>query len=156
MSFENSAGLGVNNSYGARSTGGSIGVETTKDSTYNMSIAFTGASANGTFLPPVVVPKGALLKSATLRVDEAFSLGVSGTLTFGGTTPGTNGIVLTKAKLEAQGTSNVSTLAIGTWATASATGTTAAEKVKQAIGVSVSAAAGKGTLILEFSFKAKA
>ncbi len=156
MAYENSAGLGVFNQYGPRNTGGSIGVETTKDSTYNMSIAFTGESANSAFLPPVVVPKGALLKSATLRVDEAFSLGVSGTLTFGGTTPGTNGIVLTKAKLEAQGTSDVSTLAIGTWATASATGTTAAEKVKQAIGVSVSAAAGKGTLILEFSFKAKA
>jgi len=82
MPFENTAGLNVSNFYGARETGGSVGVERSQDSIQQLSIAFTGASINSAFLPPVVIPRGAQFKRAILRVDEAFI-----TRTLGGTTP---------------------------------------------------------------------
>lgn len=156
MPFENSAGLGVNNYYGVRNTGGAVGVESTSGSTITLTIHLTGTSLNDAFVPPVVVPKGALLTKAVLRVDEAFVVSTSGTVAIGGTAPGTNGVVLTEAKLEAQGTSDVTSLAIGTWASNSATGTTAAQKVAKAITGTVTSGSGKGVLILEFVNKAKA
>lgn len=153
--FENTAGLSVHNFYGARDTGGSVGVEQNTDSTHQMSIAFTGASLNGTFLPPVVIPRGARFLRYILRVDEAFAVSASGTVTFGGTVPGTNGVVLTKAELEAIGTKAPASAGAGTWATNSATGTTAAERVTRAISGTVTATQGKATLIAEYVFKTK-
>lgn len=156
MPYENSAGLSVNNHYGARNTGGAIGPESTSSSTMTVTVQMTGDSLNSSYLPPVFVPKGALLKRATLIVQEAFVVSAAGTVAIGGTAPGTNGVVLTEAKLEALGTSDVSSLAIGTWATNSATGTSAAQKVAKAITGTVTAGSGKGTLVLEFVNKAKA
>lgn len=156
MAYENSAGLGVYNQYGARNTGGAIGADSTSGKTSTITVDLTGEMLNSGFMPPVVVPKGALLKKAVLRVDEVFVVSTSGTVAIGGTAPGTNGVVLTEAKLEAQGTSDVSALAIGTWATASATGTTAAQKIAKAITGTVGATSGKGQLILEFAIAAKA
>jgi hypothetical protein len=159
MPFENTAGLAVSNFYGARETGGSVGLERSDDSVHQLSIAFTGASINSTFLPPVVVPKGAQFKRAILRVDEAFSItGTSPTVIFGGTAPATNGIVLTEAELEAIGTKTPASTGTGTWAQASATGTTAAERVTRTLGGTtpvVSPTVGKATLILEFVNKTK-
>lgn len=156
MAYENSAGLGVYNQYGARNTGGAIGADSTSGKTTTITVDLTGEMLNSGFMPPVVVPKGSLLKGATLRVDEAFVVSTSGTVAIGGTAPGTNGVVLTEAKLEAQGTSSVSSLAVGTWATASTTGTTAAQKITKAITGTVGATSGKGQLILEFVNSAKA
>ena len=157
MSFENKTGLNVFSSYGKRSTGGTVGSETTDGSTRDYSIAFTGESLNSGFLPPVVIPKGAKLKRAVLRVDEAFSLGgTSPTVIFGGTAPATNGIVLSKTELEAIGTKTPSSTGTGTWATTSAT--TAAEKVTKALGgtsPTVDSTLGKATLILTFFNKTK-
>lgn len=156
MAYENSAGLGVYNQYGARNTGGAIGADHSQNKTSTITVDLTGEMLNSGFMPPVVVPKGALLKKAVLRVDEVFVVSTSGTVAIGGTAPGTNGVVLTEAKLEAQGTSDVSALAIGTWATASATGTTAAQKIAKSITGTVGATSGKGQLILEFAIAAKA
>lgn len=160
MAFENSAGIAVNNQYGPRNTGFSIGVEQSTDSIHQLSIAITGESLNSSFLPPVVVPKGAHFLRAVLRVDEAFVVtGTNPTVIFGGTAPATNGIVLTKAELEAVGTKIPASTGTGTWAVASATGTTAAEKVTKTLGgttPAVSSTVGKGTLILEFINKTKA
>lgn len=156
MSYESTSGLNVSNQYGPRKTGGSVGIEHSQDSTMSFSVQLTGESLNGTFLPRVVVPKGALLKKAWLDVDEAFVVSTSGTVAVGGTTPGTDGIVLTEAKLEALGTSDVTSLSVGTWAEDSSTGTTAAEAVKTAITGTVGATAGKATLVAEFFFKSKA
>lgn len=157
--FENSAGLSVNNYYGARDTGGSVGVDHSDDSVHQLSIAFTGASLASAYLPPVVVPKGSLFRRAILRVDEAFVVtGTSPTLIFGGTAPGTNGIVLTEAELEAVGTKAPASTGTGTWAQGSATGTTAAEKVTKTLGGTspvIAATSGKATLILEFVNKTK-
>ena len=159
MPFENSAGIGVNNFYGARDTGGTVGVEQSTDSVHQLSIAMTGESLQSSFLPPFVVPKGAKFLRAVLRVDEAFTLtGTSPTVIFGGTAPATNGFVLTKAELETVGTKTPASTGTGTWAQASTTGTTAAERVTRALGgtsPAVASGSGKGTLILEFVNKTK-
>ena len=160
MPFENSAGIAVSNFYGARSTGNSVGVETSDSSQHRLSVSITGEMLNGTFLPPVVVPKGARFVGALLRVDEAFNLG--------GTTPtvqigaagsvATNGIVLTEAELEIVGTKVPASTGAGTWSFSSATGTAADAKVAFAMGGGTPTAtnAGKATLILTFINKTKA
>jgi len=155
MSFENTSGLGVFSSYGKRSTGGSVGSETTDGSTRDYSITITGESLNTLFLPSVSLPKGSKFKGAILRVDEAFAVSGGGTVTFGGTVPGTNGIVLTEAELEAVGTKVPASTGTGTWAVASATGTTAAQFINKAISGTVTATQGKATLILTFVNKTK-
>jgi hypothetical protein len=155
MAYENTAGLGVHNQYGARNTGGAAGTEHTKDSTWQLTVDLTGEMLNSTFNLPQYMPRGALVKSAILRVDEAFVVSTSGTVAIGGTAPGTNGFVLTEAQLEAVGTKSVLATAVGTWDETSTTGTTAAEKVTKAITGTVGATSGKGTLIVEYVFKTK-
>jgi hypothetical protein len=115
---------------------------------------------NGTFIPKVVIPKGALFRKATLRVDEAFVIG--------GTTPtvqlgasgsvATNGIVLSEAELENVGTKTPASTGAGTWSQSSSTGTTAAAQVAFSLGgtsPTVDTTVGKATLILEFTNKTK-
>lgn len=159
MPFENSSGIGVFNHYGKRDTGGTVGSEFTQDSVRQLSIAFTGESLNSGFLPPVSIPKGARFLRYILRVDEAFNLGgTSPTVIFGGTAPGTNGVVLTEAELEAVGTKVPASTGTGTWATNSATGTTVAERITKTLGgtsPTVSATVGKATLIAEYVNKTK-
>ena len=150
MSYENSAGLGVTNQYGPRQTGGAVGLEHGEGSTHTLSVDLTGEMLNSAYVAPVWMPKGALVRKVYLRVDEVFVVSAAGTVAIGGTAPGTDGVVLTKAKLEALGTSDVSTLAIGTWATASATGPLTAQRVAKAITGTVAATSGKGTLIVEY------
>jgi hypothetical protein len=161
MPFENSAGIGVSAFYGARNTGGAIGVETTQDSVSNLVIDITGAMLNGTFAPPVVLPKGALVKSYRLRVDEAFNLGgTSPTVRFGSAgSVATNGVVLTEAELENVGTKVPASAGAGTWSTTSATGLAAAAKVAFDMGgtsPTASATQGKAQLIIEFVNRTRA
>lgn len=154
MSYENSAGLGVNNQYGPRNTGGVFG--TVDDDVFKQFVVnLTGEMLNSSFIPPVYMPKGAIVTRAYLRVDEVFVVSAAGTVAIGGTAPGTDGVVLTEALLEALGTSNVSALAIGTWATASATGPLTAQKVTKAITGTVGATSGKATLVVEYFHKTK-
>ena len=160
MPYENSAGLGVNNFFGARETGGAVGVETSDSSTHNLTVQLTGAMLNGTFIPPVSVPKGARFVRAVLRVDEAFVLGgTSPTVRIGAAgSVATNGIVLTEAEMEAVGTKVPASTGAGTWSQSSATGTTAAALVAFDMGgttPTASATAGKATLILTFVNKTK-
>jgi hypothetical protein len=160
MAYENNAGLGVNNQYGARETGGAVGVETSDNSNHSLSISITGDMLNGTFIPPVVIPKGARFTSAILRVDEAFTIGgTTPTVRFGAAgSVATNGIVLSEAELEAVGTKAPASTGAGTWAFNSATGTTAAAKVAFDMGGTSPTATpgvGKATLILNFVNKTK-
>lgn len=155
MAYENSAGLGVTNQYGARNTGGSVGSERSTGSIQTLSINLTGEMLNSGYVAPTYVPKGAKVVKAVLRVDEVFVVSTSGTVAVGGTAPGTNGVVLTEAKLEALGTSDVSSLAVGTWATSSTTGTSASQKVTTAITGTVAATSGKATLVVEYFYKTK-
>lgn len=154
MAYESTSGLNVSNQYGPRSTGGSNG-KVDDDVIQYLSFDMTGDSLNSTFNPPVYMPKGGKVLRAFLRVDEVFNVSAAGTVAVGGTAPGTNGIVLTEAQLEAVGTKDVSSVAIGTWATASATGPTATEKVTKAVTGTVAAGSGKATLIVEILTKTK-
>lgn len=156
MAYENSAGIGVFNQYGPRNTGGAAGTEHSKSSVQVLTMELTGEMLNSAYTPPVFVPKGAKVIKATLRVDEVFVVSASGTVAIGGTAPGTNGVVLTEAQLEAVGTKDVSSVAVGTWATNSATGTTATQKVAKAITGTVAATSGKGQLVVEYINLAKA
>lgn len=161
MTFKNQAGIGVYQNYGPRTTGGSIGLEDSDGSVFRLSVTLTGQSINDGFVPPVVVPKGAKFRKYELRVDEAFALsGTSPTVLVGAAgAPGTNGVVLTQAELQAVGTKELSTAGAGTWAQNSTTGTTAAAKVALGLGGTspvVTATQGKATLVLEFFGKAKA
>lgn len=150
MPYENSAGLGVNNQYGQRETGGAGGSEHSKTSLQTLTYDLTGEMLNSSYNPPVWMPRGAKVVRATLVVDEVFNVSASGTVAIGGTAPGTNGVVLTEAQLEAVGTKDVSSVAVGTWATSSATGTTAAQRIAKAITGTVGATSGKGKLLVEF------
>ncbi len=158
MGYENTAGIGVNNHYGVRTTGGGVGVETSDNSVHLLRIDLTGDSINDAvagFVPPVVIPKGALFKSARLRVDEAFNLtGTTPTVQIGSAgSVATNGFVLSETELENVGTKVPASAGAGTWSTTSTTGLTAAAKVAFALGGTTPAVArgsGKATLILEF------
>lgn len=158
MAYENTAGINVANFYGPRDTGYAVGSEQTQESERRVRIDLTGTQLNATtvYVPNVVLPKGSLLKSAVLRVDEAFTLGgtsptvivgVSGTET-------TNGIVLTQTELQAVGSKVPASVGTGTWAPTSATGMTAAAKVgivKGGTSPTVTAGVGKGTLVITFT-----
>lgn len=150
MSYESSTGLGVATQYGVRNTGGSNGLEQSSNAVQKMSFNLTGEMLNSTFNPPVYMPKGAKVQRCTLRVDEVFVISAAGTVAVGGTAPGTDGVVLTEAKLEALGTSDVSSLAVGTWATSSTTGPLTTQKVTKAVTGTAGATAGKATLIVEY------
>ena len=153
MAYENTAGLNVNNQYGARQTGGAIGIEHGENSAHRLSVDLTGEMLNSSYMPPFFVPKGAKIVRALLRVDEVFVVSAVGTVAIGGTAPGTDGVVLTEAQLEALGTKDVSASAVGTWATASATGTLTAQKVAKLITGTVTTGTGKATLVVEYFFK---
>lgn len=155
MGYEANSGLGVSNQYGQRDTGGSVGAEHSQNSVQTLVVNMTGDSLNSAFMPPVYFPKGAKVVKAVLRVDEVFVVSAAGTVAIGGTAPGTNGVVLTEAQLEAVGTKDVSSVAVGTWATSSATGATASQKVTKSITGTVTAGSGKGTLIVEYVNKTK-
>lgn len=159
MPYENSAGLGVFNQYGARNTGGTVGVETDKDSVHTMSVSMTAQSLIEGFTSPFNLPRGAKLLRYLVRVDEVFTLtGTTPTVIVGGTAPATNGVVLTAAELGTVGTKSPASTGTGTWAIASTTGTTATERVKIALGgttPAVTPGAGKATLIAEYLFKTK-
>ena len=162
MPYGNQAGLGVNNFYGARDTtsGTAVGAETTNDSIVRLSITFSGDSLNDGFIPPVVIPKGALFRRAILRVDEAFNItGTTPTVIFGAVgAESTNGIVLAEAELETVGTKAPASVGTGTWAQTSTTGVLVAARVGRALGGTapvVVKGVGKATLILEYFFKTK-
>lgn len=160
MAYENTAGLGVFNQYGPRSTGNTVGVETDKDSIHQMSVTFNNRSLQDAFLSPFNFPKGAKVLRYLLSVDEAFTLtGTTPTLIVGGTAPATNGVVITAAELAAVGTKTPASTGTGTWAVASTTGATATERVTKALGgttPAVTVGAGRGTLLVEYVYKTKA
>lgn len=160
MTFKNNAGIGVYANYGQRTTGNAVGLEDQDGSLVRLSVNLTGQMLIDGFVPPVVLPKGALLKRADLRVDEAFVLGgTSPTVQVGAYgSVATNGIVLTQAELQAVGSKQPASTGAGTWATNSSTGTTAAAKVGVALGGTspTVTSAGKAILVLEFFSKAKA
>ena len=119
MSYENSAGLGVKNFYGARGLDeGVIGGIPTYGSTNELTFDISGKSINDNvdFLKSLL-PAGALVTHAVAEVKEVFVVtGTTPTLHIG--TDGseeTNGIALSEAQLETLGTYELTTFD-GTWA----------------------------------------
>ena len=160
MPFGNQAGLGVNNFYGPRDTGGAVGLEHGENSEYILSMQITPEYFNGTFVPPVVVPKGALFRSAKLRVDEAFTLtGTTPAIVYGALgSETTNGFTISAAELGSVGTKIPASTGTGTWSTTSTTGTTAPAKVGKVLTGTTPAAtvgAGKAILVLTYFNKSK-
>jgi hypothetical protein len=155
MPFQNAAGLGVNNFYGVRNTGGAVGVEHTQDSVNRLVIDFTGQSLADGYVPPVVLPAGSLIQSYRLDVQEAFVVtGTTPTLRFGAQgSVATNGVVLTEAELENVGVKTPASAGAGTWATNSATGVTAAARVAFDLGgttPAIAATSGRAQLVIEY------
>lgn len=159
MPFEANNGIGVANYYGARDTGGSIGVEQSSDGIHQLSLELTDATiANaGVLGPKFKFLSGAHVLRYILRVDEAFTMtGTSPGLVVGGAAPATNGVAITAAELAAVGTKIPASAGTGTWSTTSATGATATENVTAALTgttPAVTAGAGRATLIVEFVYK---
>jgi len=157
--YEAATGINVSNYYGARDTGYSVGTEPNNDGIWQLGVTLTAASIANGFVPPVVIPRGAHFLRYILRVDEAFNLGgTTPTVIVGGTAPATNGVILTEAELEAIGTKIPASTGTGTWAVASATGTTAAEKVDIVLGGTLpvfTTNVGKAELIAEYIFETK-
>lgn len=158
MPYLNQAGIGVYNQYGPRSTGNSVGTDHSQNAVHELSLEITGTSLNDSlFVPPFVVPKGARMVRATLVVDQAFTLtGTTPTVQIGGTAPATNGLTLSAANLGSVQSVDVSASLAGTWATASAAGTTAAEKVTIALGgttPAVTPGVGKASVVIGYIYK---
>lgn len=150
MAYETSSGLGSYNQYGARATGGALGIEQTSNNEFRLVVNLTGEMINSGFVPPFNIPKGSRGLRAILRVDEVFAVSAAGTVAVGAAGgPGTNGVVLTEATLEALGTKDVTSMFAGTWDEAHATGTAAAALVDIEVTGTVTNA-GKGTLVVEF------
>ena len=154
MPYEANSGLGVFTQYGRRNTGGAIGVDHSQNSVHRLTVHLTGEMINSALIRPAVMPKGARVLRYFLDVDEAFSLGgTSPTVIVGGTAPATDGVVLTKAELEAVGSKVPASTGTGTWSTSSTTGTTANERVKEVLGgttPTVSPTQGRATLVVEY------
>lgn len=152
--FESSAGINVSNYYGARDTGGTIGVEHGQNSVVRLSIDFTGASLNDGFAPPVSIPKYAhFLSNPVLTVHEAFVVtGDTPTILIGAAgSVATNGFILTETELETVGTKKIANDGEGTWDIAHASGTAAAALVAfEFEGDAAVTNAGRATLVMEY------
>lgn len=159
MPFQNSAGLGVNNFYGPRDTGGAVGLEHGENSEFILSMHITPEYFNGGYVPPVVIPKGALFRAARLRVDEAFTLtGTTPAIVYGAAgSETTNGFVVTAAELGTVGTRVPASTGTGTWSQTSTTGTTAPAKVGKVLtGANAAATVGAGRAVLVLHYFNKA
>jgi hypothetical protein len=154
MSYENKAGLNVHNHYGPRKSGGAVGVERSQDSTHQLAVNITADSLKGSFIPPIVIPKGAQFLRYILTVNEAFAItGTTPAVLVGrATAEATDGISLSAAELGAVGVKKPASSGTGQWAVNAST--TAA----QSLGVSLTAGAvvgatGNATLIAEYIYK---
>lgn len=151
MAYEANSGLQVVNHYGARDTGATVGVETTKTAFNVLSFELTGNGLVDEFLPPFVMPQKAQIKRAVVTVDEAFS-GLTSISLGQGNDEATNGITLLAADL-AVGTRDVTSKLTGNWAATSAT--TAAHRVGMAVTGTVSPLQGQASLVIEYVYKVR-
>lgn len=109
----------VRNQFGARDTGGTIGVNKVEgikeELIFDINASFFASVPDG--LVPFVIPAGAVIKAVYIDVEEVFiATGTSPTLLIG--TNGsevTNGFVVSEAILEATGTANLTATLAGTW-----------------------------------------
>lgn len=128
MSFENSAGLGVNNHYGVREVEKTVGAINTTGRSYEASIFIDADTLNngGPILVDLDIPATSVIETAYVEVTEVFALGgTTPTILVGtDTSEVTNGLVISEAQAEALGTYDVTGTLTGTWAAPLAADTT--------------------------------
>lgn len=118
----------VNNHYGPRDTGKTVGVKKTEGVMYELTLDIDGEMVgNGAYaLLAPKLPANSLIEDVYVEVTEAFALG--------GTTPAieigtegseaTNGVTITEAQAEATGAYDVTSALAGTWTAGLAAETT--------------------------------
>jgi len=124
MGMENSAGLGVNNVYGPRTTNEARASETHEGgAVHEVRAAFRGRDYDKV---TAIVPANSTVIDCYVRVKEAFVLGgTSPTIAVGTSgSAATNGVKITEAQAEAVGMYKVTPS--GTWASPITTATTVA------------------------------
>lgn len=127
MAKENTAGLGVYNVYGPRTTAeGRSGDIRTDGVEKELELDFRGDNYS---LVSATLPKGAKFLSATVKIVEAFNLGgTSPTILVGtsGSAATNYGVSVSEANAEAAGTVVFNATGAGTWANPLAAATTVA------------------------------
>jgi len=116
--FENSAGLGVNNHYGARESGQTAGHIKTEGVKSQMSIQVDAPDIDVALFSSPVLPADCLPVAVYFKVTEAFALGGTTPTILIGTDSSevTNGCVVSEAQAEAVGVYDISGTLTGTWA----------------------------------------
>lgn len=153
MAFEGNTGLQVATQYGVRGTGVSVGVEHSKDSKRQLSFELTGRGIREGFLPPLVVPKGAVFLKASVYVDEAF-VGLTSMNIGEGNAAGTNGLVLPALSLAddlAVGGRDLTARLAGTWAAGVAQAK--ASRIGMTSVGTVDPTKGRASIVLEYTYK---
>ena len=149
MAFEGNTGLQVATQYGVRGTGVSVGVEHSENSKHQLSFELTGRGIREGFLPPLVVPKGAVFLKASVYVDEAF-VGLTSMNLGEGNAAGTNGLVLLATDLAAGGRDLTAKLA-GTWVAGVAQAK--ASRIGMTSVGTVDPTKGRASIVLEYVYK---
>lgn len=151
MAYEGNTGLQVASQYGARDTGVSIGVETTKTAFNVLSIELTSEGLKDKFLPPLVMPKNAQVKRAFITVNTALT-GVTGLSIGSGVGPAANGVTLVTADL-AVGSRDITSKLTGEWAATSAT--TTANQVGLVVTGTPTTTTGRASIVIEYVYKTR-
>lgn len=150
--YENSAGLGVNNHFGPRGTGRTLGTIKTEGAKNQLTIDIDiNSIVDGVTIGDVYLPAGALVSSAYVEITEAFA--IAGTTPDAEITVGTetseaaNGVAITEAQANSVGTYDITASIAGTWAAGLASDTL--------VGVAATAngsfgTTGKGRVVVEY------
>lgn len=150
MGFESNTGLNVNNHYGERPTGQTSGNFKTEGPMNKLSIQVNSADIDVALFGDPVLPAGALVTGAYVRVTEAFVLGGTTPTILTGTESSevTNGLVLSEAQAEAIGLYDIFSTVTGTWAAMLAAETAVA--IVLGGGSPTKTAAGKMEVVIEY------
>ena len=122
---------------------------TRNGSLHQLSFELTGRGIREGFLPPLVVPKGAVFLKASVYVDEAF-VGLTSMNLGEGNAAGTNGLVLLAADLAAGGRDLTAKLA-GTWVAGVAQAK--ASRIGMTSVGTVDPTKGRASIVLEYVYK---
>ena len=144
----------VNQHFGAKESGGAVGVVKTEGSMNEAVFTFDGSNASdGAFdlATAFQLPAGAVVEDVYVKVTEAFALGGTTPTILLGTNGSevTNGFVVSEAQAEATGSYDVTSTLTGTWAAPLAAATT----VGIALGGTspTSTSAGKAKVVVRYA-----
>ena len=145
--------------FGARDSGGTVGVVKTEGAKKELVFDFTeeaynqGAGSGAeAFLVAPKIPKGGNVTSVYMEVEEAFTVtGTSPTVEIGtDSSEATNGFTITEAQLEATGVYDLTSALSGTWADILAAETTVGVAMAGTSPVITSGAGGKARIVISY------